>query len=107
METTKKTPLQVLLTDNLWYGIVLGIVAPIIGLLGFYFFKFKALTFTEYLQFISVWKTLFTSIISVSLVGSAALFTLFINYRKDKTARGIFICTLIYAIVTISVKYFG
>lgn len=107
MTSTKKTFFQTILSDSLPYGIVLGILAPFLGLLGFYLIKFKALTFTEYLQFISVWKTLFTSIISVSLVANAAIFTLFINCRKDKTARGIFICTLIYAIVTISIKFFG
>lgn len=106
MTSNKKTIWNFILTDNIWYGIFWGIIAPIIGILFFYFYKFKALTFIEYLQFITLWKTLFTSIISVSLVANAAIFTLFINNRKDKTARGIFICTLVYAIITISIKYF-
>jgi hypothetical protein len=92
--------------DNLRLGLVLGILAPVLGLTVFYFIKFRALNFTEFLQFLFIWKSLFTSVISVSLIANAILFTVYVNTRKDQTARGIFIATCVYAIVGISIKFF-
>ncbi|MFC4231855.1 hypothetical protein ACFOW1_08130 [Parasediminibacterium paludis] len=91
--------------DNLILGVVLGMLAPFLGLLGFYFGKFSALSFTDFLQFLVIYKTLFTAVISVSLIVNAGIFTLYINLGKDKTAIGIFAATCIYAIVCIVLKF--
>jgi hypothetical protein len=91
--------------DNLILGVVLGILAPFLGLLGFYFGKFSAVSLTDFLQFLVIYKTLFTAVISVSLIVNAGIFTLYINSGKDKTARGIFAATFIYAIVCIVIKF--
>jgi len=92
--------------DHLWLGIILGFLAPILGVVGFYFYKFSSARFIEFLEFMLAWKSLFTSVISLSLIANAAIFTIYINTHKDKTARGIFITTCIYAIICIVVKYF-
>lgn len=91
--------------DNLVLGLVLGMLAPFLGLLGFYFGKFSALSFVDFLHFLAIYKTLFTSVISVSLIVNAGIFTLYINTNRDKTARGIFAATCIYAIICIVVKF--
>ncbi|MFL9482962.1 hypothetical protein ACI6Q2_09300 [Chitinophagaceae bacterium LWZ2-11] len=92
--------------DNLVLGIILGILAPLVGLVCFYFCKFSRLSFTEFLEFLVIWKSLFTSVISISLIANAIVFTVYINTRKDKTARGVFIATCVYAIVCLSMKFF-
>ena len=93
--------------DNLILGLVLGFLAPFLGLLGFYWWKFAS---HESLQLFLVriisYRTLLTPVISFSLLANAIVFTLFINQRKDKTARGIFAFTIIYAITALVIKYF-
>ena len=91
--------------DNLFLGLALGILAPFLGLLGFYLVKFSAGSFIYFLQALASNKTLFSSIISVSLIMNAVVFTIYINTQKDKTARGVFAATCVYAIICIIIKF--
>lgn len=91
--------------DNLILGLVLGFLAPFIGLLCFYLVKFRALSFVDFLHFLAIYKTLFTSVISISLIANAVVFTIYINTQKDKTARGVFAATCVYAIVCLIIKF--
>ena len=50
---------------------------------------------------------LITAYISVSLFANALLFTLYVNAKIDKTAKGIFVVTVIYAVAALLIKYFG
>jgi hypothetical protein len=52
-------------------------------------------------------KALLTGIVSISLIANAVVFTRYINNRKDRTARGIFIATCIYAILSLLWKLIG
>jgi hypothetical protein len=92
--------------DNLVLGIILGFLAPIVGLVCLYFIKFKALSFGDFFQYMLLWKSLFTSVISLSLIANAIVFTIYLNTHKDKTAMGIFFATCVYAIIGISLKFF-
>ena len=93
--------------DNLRLGIILGFLAPLLGMILYYFTVFytKGISFRGYLYYLEGNKSLLTGVSSISLVMNAVLFTLFINARKDKTARGIFIATLIYGIGVLIVKF--
>lgn len=95
---------MILTKDNIKLGIVLGFLAPLIGMVLFYFYKFSAVPFKVYLQYLVAWKSLLTSIISISLIANAIIFTIYINTKRDFTAKGIFIATCIYAIVTLIIK---
>jgi hypothetical protein len=95
--------------DNFIYGFILGLIAPF---LGFYFFKIRQLSVLSYweaLQYIFVQPghKILTVAISLSLLANAVLFTIFINARIDKTAKGIFVATLIYALTALTIKTFG
>ena len=50
-------------------------------------------------------KSLLTAAISFSLLINAIAFTWAVNTRKDKTAKGIFVMTIIYAVVAMLFKY--
>ena len=92
--------------DNLKLGLFLGIVCPIIGVFGLYLWKFHvAGSFGDFLIFLGVEKQIITSVISVSLVANAIAFTYFINSRKDHTAKGIFIITILYVIAALIFKF--
>lgn len=94
--------------DNFPLGLTLGLLAPILGLLFFKYTKFESYTYSDLTYFLlneSGFRTL-TALLSVSLLMNAVLFTIYINSRKDKTAKGIFITTLVYGLVILLVKTF-
>jgi len=92
--------------DNFVYGLALGFIAPIIGFLIYKYFKFQSLSLLEMFQWLKLNPNLITVYISVSLMANAVLFTIFINGHRDKTAKGIFVLTIIYAVVAMGFKYF-
>lgn len=91
--------------DNFAFGIALGIIAPMIGFLVYKLIKFKALSLAEMFQWMKMNPSLITVAISVSLMANAILFTIYINGYRDKTAKGIFIITMIYAAIALVFKY--
>jgi len=93
--------------DNFWLGTVLGLIGPIAGFTIFKLVKYNRFTLTEMYQWMTMNHNLITAWISVSLFANALLFTLFVNARIDKTAKGIFLVTVIYAVVALLVKFFG
>jgi hypothetical protein len=91
--------------DNFIFGLVLGFIAPMIGFLLYKLVKFKGLTLTEMFQWMKFNPNLISVSISVSLMANAVLFTIYINGHRDKTAKGIFIITVLYAIMAFIFKY--
>ena len=94
--------------DNFWMGVIMGLVAPILGVLAFKLSKFSMFSLKETFQFMMLepgYKTL-TVALSLSLLLNALLFTLYINSRKDKTAKGIFTTTLVYGLLVLIIKTF-
>lgn len=91
--------------DNFVYGLALGFIAPIIGFLIYKYIKFKSLSLIEMFQWMKLNPNLITVYISISLVANAVLFTIFINGHRDKTAKGIFVLTIVYAVIAIGFKY--
>ncbi|HEU5054564.1 MAG TPA: hypothetical protein VFT78_15720 [Hanamia sp.] len=91
--------------DNFVFGLVVGFIAPMIGFLLYKLVKFKALTLSEMFQWLKMNPALITVAISVSLVANAALFTVYVNGRRDDTAKGIFVMTMIYAAIALTFKF--
>jgi len=91
--------------DNFIFGLALGLVAPIIGFLIYKLIKFKLYSLEEMFHFLKANPNLITSFISVSLLANAVLFTIYINGRRDKTGKGIFIMTVLYAALAMAFKY--
>ena len=95
---------MILKKDNLKLGIVLGLIGPALGLVVIYFIKFGGLAFGEFLDLFFNTNRLITSIGSLSLLANVILFTLYINTHRDKTAKGIFLVTLVYGIGILVLK---
>lgn len=93
--------------DNLKLGLVLGLFGPLAGLAVVYFVSYSAFTFPEFIDNVIHENKLITSIGSMSLLANAVLFTLYVNTNRDKTAKGIFIVTLIYGIGILVLKIFN
>jgi hypothetical protein len=91
--------------DNFIYGLALGLIAPMLGFLLYKFAKFSSFTLSEMFQWMKMNPNLITVAISVSLMANAVLFTVFVNGHHDKTAKGIFVMTLIYAAIAMGFKF--
>jgi multisubunit Na+/H+ antiporter MnhC subunit len=92
--------------DNFVFGLVLGFIGPAFGFLLYKFVKFRPFTIAEMFQWMRLNPNLITVFISVSLFANAVLFTIYINGYRDKTAKGIFVVTIIYAVIAMLFKYF-
>ena len=91
--------------DNFVFGLALGLIAPIIAMLIYKMYKLQSLTISEMFQWFKLNPNLVSGFISVSLLANAILFTIYINGHRDKTAKGIFILTLIYCAIALVFKY--
>ena len=91
--------------DNFVFGLALGFIAPMIGFLIYKLVKFKSLDMEEMFQWLKMNPNLITAAISISLMANAILFTIYINGHRDKTAKGIFIFTLVYALIALAFKF--
>jgi hypothetical protein len=91
--------------DNFVFGLALGLIAPMIGFFIYKFIKFKGLTLVEMFQWMKFNPNLVTVSISMSLIANAILFTIYINGRRDKTGKGIFLMTVIYCVIALIFKY--
>lgn len=92
--------------DSLKTGILLGLLAPIVGMLGYYFIKFRPLNVSlpEFWKLLMDNRGFFTGLTSIALIANAILFTIFINTRRDQAAKGIFVATLLFGITVLVVK---
>lgn len=88
------------------FGIILGIAAPFLGMIIFYFWKASANPFLYFMEVVFENKSLLTAMISFSLLINAGVFTWAVNSGKDKTARGIFLVTLLIMLPLIVYKLF-
>ena len=92
--------------DDLKFGLLLGFLIPLLGTFVYYFVQFRNVaTLEEFFQYLFREKGLMTAMISILLVANIAVFTYFINNRRDKSAKGIFIATLIYGLASVIWKF--
>ena len=95
---------MMLTKDNLKLGLVLGFVGPLAGLLLLQQFMYSSLSLREFMEVFLHENRLITSIGSLSLLANAVLFTIYINTKRDETAKGIFIVTVVYGITILLLK---
>lgn len=92
--------------DNTKLGFLLGFFAPLISLVVYYLIRFYPLfTIKDFFNFLSSNKSQITAISVPCLLLNIVLFTIYINSHRDKTAKGIFAITLIYAILALLLKF--
>ncbi|MES2773656.1 MAG: hypothetical protein V4722_05705 [Bacteroidota bacterium] len=97
----------ILKRDNIKLGLVLGLITPLLGVLVFYLWKFSAYSLSDFFYYLKTNKTLVTSMTMVCLFLNVVVFTLYINTRRDKTAKGVFGITVIFAIASLLFKFWG
>jgi hypothetical protein len=97
----------ILKRDNLKLGLILGLLMPIIGIFAFYLWKFSFTSFANFWYFLKTNKNLVTSLSVVCLFLNVLLFTLYINTKRDQTAKGVFAITVVFGIAAFIFKIWG
>ena len=92
--------------DSLKLGFIMGFLAPLISLVLYYLIRFYPLfTVGDFFEFLRTNKSQITAISVPCLLLNIALFTIYINSHRDKTAKGIFAIALLYAITALLLKF--
>ena len=99
--------MEILKKDNFVYGVFLGLIVPVFSFYGYYLWKFSAYSFSDFLNALQSNKQLVTALTIPCLLLNIVLFTIHINGQRDKTAKGIFTVTLIYAVSALLFKFFS
>lgn len=92
--------------DNLPLGIVLGLLTPVIGFFLYYLLVFlpKHIGLGEFITVLAANRQMIPKVISICLVLNGLVFYLYTQKRKDVTAKGIFLVTMLYAITILLLK---
>lgn len=98
--------MEILKKDNFVYGVFLGLIIPVLSFYGYYLWKFSLYSFSDFLYALQGNKQLVTALTIPCLLLNIVLFTFHINGQRDKTAKGIFTVTLIYAVSALLFKFF-
>ena len=95
--------------DSFILGAILGFVGPMLGIVIFKYMKFESFSFADMLEYMykEQGHRTFSVALSLALLVNAVLFTLYINARKDKTAKGLFALTLVYGLLVLCIKTFS
>ncbi len=93
--------------DNLPLGIVLGIFTPVLAFLLYYLLVFMPkhdVSLSEFMKLVLENRQTLPKLISVCLLLNGVIFYLYTRVRKDITAKGIFLVTMLYAITILLLK---
>lgn len=92
--------------NKLSLGILLGFLTPVVGFFLYYLLVFmpKHIGLSEFMQVLLTNKQMIPKVISICLVLNGVVFYLYTQNRRDITAKGIFLVTMLYAITILLLK---
>ena len=93
--------------DNLPLGIILGVFTPIVAFFLYYILLVmmpRHISLSEFLTLLNDNRQMQPKLISICLLLNGLVFYLYTRQRRDVTAKGIFLVTMLYAIVILVLK---
>jgi len=87
------------------FGFVIGILLPIIGLFIMYGLWGHGEGMGKFLHELTVLRGMAAKVMTLSLLVNLVPFVYYTGKRLDYTARGIFVATMLYAMVVVLVKF--
>lgn len=93
--------------DKLSLGILLGLLTPLAAFLLYWLLAVympKDVNLADFLVYLKNARQQVPKVISICLLANGIVFYLYTRKRLDLTARGIFLITLLYAIVILLLK---
>jgi len=90
--------------NSTYLGILLGTVVPAITVYIYYFYKFKTLTFVNFLKRLDA-VGIASAIVSLCALPNLLVFFIFIWINYLYSARGVVFATMLYAALVVFLKY--
>jgi len=90
--------------DKTWIGVVLGLIAPTLALLGYYLINYSYMTIGHFVNYLKAGDT-YTPLISLCVLANLAVFYPFIWKEKWNGAKGVLGATFIWAGLVIFLKF--
>jgi hypothetical protein len=90
--------------DKMFYGIMSGIVLPLLVGLVIYFFSAHGRSIWQYLSMIN-WANIVTHAISICVFPNVFIFLIFNRFDMLRAARGVLAITIIWAIAVFIIKF--
>ena len=90
--------------DNTIIGLLVGLIAPLIVMLGFWQVQFGHTSLIGFYE-VMVQSNNLPSLISIGLLGNLAGFFLFYRLKLDVSARGVIMATFLYGLVIVILKF--
>ena len=91
--------------DNTIIGLLVGLIAPLIVMLGFWQVQFGHNSLLGFYE-IMVQSNNLPCLISIGLLGNLGAFFLFYRLKLDVSARGVIMATFLYGLVIVILKFF-
>ncbi|MFT7101726.1 MAG: hypothetical protein ACJAYA_000280 [Bacteroidia bacterium] len=91
--------------DNTIVGLIFGLIAPLIVMLGFWKVQFGHTSLMGFYE-IMVQSNNLPGLISIGLLGNLGAFFLFYRFKLDVSARGVIMATFLYGLVIVILKFF-
>lgn len=90
--------------DQVWLGIVLGVITPILVLVVYYQMNFSYIRMDTFL-YETFMKRIFLPLLSLCVLGNLGVFFIFIQTERYYSARGVILSTFLYAIAVFIMKF--
>ena len=90
--------------NSIKLGLILGVVGPIIAMIGVYLVMFFGYSLSEVVDNL-LSKHIFIKLISLCVLPNLALFFLFLNKYYYNTAKGVLLSTFIFALFVFITKF--
>src|ERR1700740_1840753 len=92
--------------NHLLTGTILGLFSPFFFLFCYWLFVFSFMSFIPgFFNYLFLGK-IFSSVTSLCVIPNLGIFFLFVNKYKTKSARGVILSTLLYAMFIFYLKIF-
>ena len=91
--------------DNTILGFIIGLVAPLIVMFGFWRYQFGHTSLIGFYE-VMVQSNNLTGLISIGLLGNLGAFFLFYRQKLDVSARGVILASFLYGLLIVILKFF-
>lgn len=91
--------------NNAAFGLIIGLFAPIIGMMIAYLIWFRAYTPDAFLNRVFSDGAIAAKVITLSVIINVLPFIFYTNRRLDLTGRGILVATMLYGVLFLLLKF--
>lgn len=87
------------------FGLLLGLIFPMLGVLIMYLVKFNTTSFMDFLGILFQQPKVGAMVFSLGLIANLIPFLFFTSRRLDLAARGVLVATMLYAVLIVILRF--